>query len=60
MEVNVNTCEIISYEIQKYSMLQRIKAASKEENPVLDYEIRITEITLHSMGVNTDDLKITK
>ena len=60
MEENVQSFEMIVNTIEKYSMLQRIKAAGKEENPVLDYEIKVCEAQLHSLGVNTEDLKLTK
>ncbi len=32
--------------------LYTIKAANKEENPVLDYKIRVTEKRLEVLGVN--------
>ena len=54
----MNHDEVIAYEIRNYTRLQRIKAASREENPVLEYEIRESEAILHSLGVNTDDLKL--
>ena len=44
-------------EIDIYAMLQRIKADSKEENPALEYEIKISEAKLHTLGVNTENLK---
>ena len=34
---------VVSEQVQKYTMLQRIKQANKEENPVLDYEIKAVE-----------------
>ena len=48
---------VIAYEIRNYTRLQRIKAASNEVNEVLEYEIRESEAVLHSLGINTDDLK---
>lgn len=58
MEIEMNSNnELIKDEIKNYTMLQRIKAANKEPNPVLDYEIRQSEVILHSFGVNTDDLR---
>ena len=53
----VNSAELIANEISKYAMLLRIKADSKEKNPTLEYEIRVSEVLLHSLGVNTEDLK---
>ena len=52
-----NGNEIITAEIEKYGMLQRIKEGSTGENKVLDYEILLSEAKLHSLGVNTDALK---
>ena len=60
MEDSMQNYELITITIEKYSMLQRIKEANQGENPVLDYEIRVCEAQLHSMGVNTEDLKITR
>ena len=53
----VNSAELLANEISKYTMLLRIKADSKEKNPTLEYEIRVSEVLLHSLGVNTEDLK---
>ena len=55
-----NTGEIITQEIEKYGMLQRIKAEAKEEIPYLEYEIKLSEAKLQSLGVNVDGLKLTK
>ena len=55
-----NGSEIITQEIEKYGMLQRIKEESTGETPYLDYEIKLTEAKLHSLGVNTEDLKLIK
>lgn len=52
--------ENITAELDKYAMLQRIKADSQGDNPTLDYEIKLSEAKLHSLGINTDDLKIVK
>ena len=59
MEENVQSYEMIVNTIEKYSMLQRIKQANQGENPVLDYEIKVCEAQLHSLGVSTEDLKLT-
>ncbi|MBQ9360462.1 MAG: hypothetical protein IJT96_05445 [Lachnospiraceae bacterium] len=46
-------------EINNYSMLQRIKSANKEqENPVLDYEIKVSAARLATLGVNVKDLTL--
>ena len=52
--------ELISMTIDQFSMLWRVKCAQPEgtDNEVLDKELRILEIKLHSLGVNTEDLKI--
>ena len=55
-----NTGEIITQEIEKYGMLQRIKAEAKEEIPYLEYEIKLSEAKLQSLDVNVDGLKLTK
>ncbi len=47
-------------EIDRYSLLQRIKNASKEENAVLDYEIAISKAKLETMGVNLEELTLVK
>lgn len=36
--------------IEQLTMLYRIKAESKEENKILDYEIIVTEQRLSAMG----------
>ena len=46
-----DSSELIMQEIEKYGMLQRIKAASSEENPVLDYEIQLSEAKPESLGI---------
>lgn len=42
--------EIVAYEIDNYTRLLRIKKANKEDNPVLDHEINISEIKLERYG----------
>ena len=44
--------------IDLYTILQEIKTGCKEENPILNYKIRKVEAQLHSIGVNTDNLKL--
>lgn len=50
--------EIMYYEVTNYSNLQRIKRSLKEENEELEYQIRVSEAKLHSMGVNLQDLEL--
>ena len=38
--------------IEQLTMLYRIKAGTKEENKILDYEITVTEQRLSAMGYN--------
>ena len=37
--------------LENLAALYRIKASNKEENPVLDHEIRVTEKRLEVLGV---------
>lgn len=52
-----NAIELAGIELENYARLQRIKEASKEDNSVLDYEIKLSEAKLHSYGVSTEDLR---
>ena len=44
--------------IERYAAYQRIKKANKEENEVLDYEIKVTSARLSTLGVNVEDLTL--
>ena len=50
--------ELTTNLINQYTMLQEIKAANKEDNPVLDYKIKATVAQLASLGVNVEDLTL--
>ncbi len=52
MGENMTLEEMVSIEIDKYTMLLRIKKASKEENTVLNHEIKVSEIKLQRYGYN--------
>lgn len=56
----MNNSETIMTAIDQFSMLWRVKTAQPEntENKVLDKELRILEIKLHALHVNTDALKV--
>lgn len=41
---------LVSMEIDNYTRLLRIKKSNKEENPVLDFEINVSEIKLKRYG----------
>ena len=55
----MNNYEIITVTIDQFAMLWRIKCAQPENctNTVLDKELNILEVKLHTLGVNTDSLK---
>ena len=46
--------------IDQFSTLRRVRRAQPEGvvNPTLEEELKIPEIRLHAMGVNTDDRKM--
>lgn len=60
MEDLMSNAELITVTIDQFSTLWRVKCAQPEgvENATLDKELKILEIKLHAMGVNTDDLKM--
>ena len=60
MEVLMSNAEFITVTIDQYSTLWRIRRAQPEGvvNPTLEEELKILEIKLHAMGVNTGDLKM--
>ena len=52
--------EQIINEINSFSMLWRIKKGMPEGivNEQLECELKLSEIRLHTLGVNTEDLKV--
>ena len=60
MENYMSSSEIVTVIIDQFSMLWRVRCGQPEgvENPTLEKELRILEIKLHALGVNTDDLKL--
>ena len=61
MEETMTMQEQIIQEINVFSMLWRIQSAMPEnvENRELTHELKLSEIRLHALGVNTDELKLT-
>ena len=53
----MNQFELIDRTIEYYKNLQLIKKTNTCENPVLDYEIKITEVKLEKFGINLKDLR---
>ena len=49
--------EMITVEIDKFANLMRIKKYQKEENPELEYQIRISRSKLQGYGIVTEDLE---
>lgn len=47
--------ELKQTNIDWYINLLRIKRYQKEENPELEYQIKVQRNKLHSLGINTDD-----
>ena len=43
--------------IDKYIDLMRIKRYQKEYNPELELQFKTVKVKLHTMGVNTDEIK---
>lgn len=50
--------EMISFEINYFVNLLRIKEAEQGVNKELDYQIKVQENKLHTLGVNTDNYKM--
>ena len=51
--------ELITITIQHYGDLQRIKRANgTQENPELDYVLKLTAVQLASLGVNVEDITL--
>ena len=44
--------------IDQYCDLQQIKAANKEENKILDYQIKRMAAKLEALGVNVENLTL--
>ncbi len=47
--------ELKQTNIDWYINLLRIKRYQKDENPELEYQIKVQRNKLHSLGINTDD-----
>ena len=60
MEEVMTLQEQVIQEINIFSMLWRIQKDMPEgvENQQLTNELKLSEIRLHALGVNTDDLKV--
>ena len=51
--------ELVTMTIQHYGDLQRIKRANgAQENPELDYVLKLTVAQLSSLGVNVEDITL--
>lgn len=51
--------ELITVTIEHYGDLQRIKRANgAQENPELDYALKLTIAKLSSLGVNVEDITL--
>ena len=51
--------ELITVTIEHYGDLQRIKRANGgQENPELEYALKLTAAKLSSMGVNVEDITL--
>ena len=50
--------ELKQINIDYYVNLLRIKKAEQAVNEELDYQIRVQENKLHTLGINTEDFKI--
>ena len=55
MREDLNSFEMISYEIDYYVNLIRIKKAERAENPELDYQLKVQKNKLAALGVNTEN-----
>jgi len=52
--------ELIATMIDQYSDLQEIKQANgTQENPILDYKMKVVVAKLASFGVNVEDITLT-
>lgn len=50
--------ELKQINIDYYVNLLRIKKSEQGTNEELDYQIRVQENKLHTLGINTEDFKI--
>ena len=51
--------ELITVTIDRYAELQRIKHSNgNQENPELDYSIKLAAAKLSSLGVNIEDITL--
>lgn len=48
--------EMINIEIDKFTSLMRIKKYQTEDNPELEYQIRISKAKLEAFGIVTETL----
>ena len=48
--------EMINIEIDKFTSLMRIKKYQTEDNPELEYQIRISKAKLEAFGIITETL----
>ncbi len=48
--------EMINIEIDKFTSLMRIKKYQTEDNPELEYQIRISRAKLEAFGIVTETL----
>ena len=55
MRESLNSFEMITYEIDYYVNLIRIKKAEQAENPELDYQLKVQKNKLAALGVNTEN-----
>ena len=60
MREDLNSFEMINYEIGFYVTLLRIKKAETAENTELDYQIKVQKNKLAVLGVNTENFEYQK
>lgn len=53
----MNFEELKQFNIDYYINLVRIKKYQKENNPELEFQLKIQKNKLHSMGINTEDFE---
>ena len=58
-DVTMSDKELVTITIGHYGDLQQIKQANGgQENPVLDYVLKLTVAKLSSLGVNVEDITL--
>ena len=57
MREELNSCEMIHFEINYYVNLLRIKKAETSVNAELDYQIKVQKNKLAALGVNTESFE---